>query len=419
MFRHCCAMFCRLFQRCRLKSTVSVSAFVLGALFALSWAPVAGASNPVLVVDAASGAILHQDGADQRWYPASLAKLMTLYLVFEALEDGRLALDSPLPVSRQAASQPAVRLGLRAGSSITVAEAMAALVTVSSNDVAVVLAEAVAGTEARFAEQMTARAAALGMLDTQYRNASGLPDDAQITTARDQAILARSLLENFPGRYVLFATRSAHYKGRVLQTHNGLLGRYGGSDGLKTGFTCAAGYNIVASAVRGGRRLIAVVLGANSRGARDEQVSRVLDAGFAAAVPGAIERLEDRPSGLLAVAQGQTGRTGCVQGGTSGQLQARVVWPIESWGVLLGIYSDRAQAQRAIGRAKGQLDGALRAGRPLLLERDMENGTSWKALLIGYRHDNVGAVCLRLRARNIECVAQAPVVLNLPGYARR
>ncbi|UTW12622.1 D-alanyl-D-alanine carboxypeptidase family protein [Marinobacterium rhizophilum] len=393
--------------------------FVLGLLFGLG-GPSAWAGNPVLVVDAASGAILHQDRADQRWYPASLAKLMTLYLVFEALDDGRLKLDSPLPVSQQAAAQPAVRLGLRAGASITVAEAIAALATVSSNDVAVVLAEALAGTEARFAVRMTARAAALGMTDTAYRNASGLPDAAQVTTARDQAILARRLLQDFPRHYPLFATRSARYRGRTLQNHNGLLGRYPGTDGLKTGFTCAAGYNIVASAVRADRRLIAVVLGANSRAGRDAQVSRLLDTGFAApraaADAPALAMLEQRPEGLLLAAQGVVGRSGCERGRA---VQAAVVWPIESWGVLLGIYAERSQAQRAVRHARAQLGGALRAGRPLLLERDMEHGTSWKALLIGYRHDNVGAVCLRLRARGLECVAQAPVVLNLPGYARR
>jgi D-alanyl-D-alanine carboxypeptidase len=418
MFPGLCFMFYSPVRQCPAWLHARGWAFVLYLMFALG-SPLAWAGNPVLVVDAASGAILHQDGADQRWYPASLAKLMTLYLVFEALDDGSLTLDSPLPVSRQAASQPAVRLGLRAGSTITVAEAMAALATVSSNDAAVVLAEALAGTEARFARLMTARAAALGMSDTQYRNASGLPDDAQVTTARDQAILARRLLENLPRHYPLFATRSARYKGRTLQNHNGLLGRYPGVDGLKTGFTCAAGYNIVASAVRDGRRLIAVVLGANSRAARDVQVGRLLDTGFAAPVAlpdaSAVALLEQRPEGVLAAVQGVPGRAGCERGGR----QARAVWPIESWGVLLGIYSDRAQAQRAVSKARAQLGGALKAGRPLLLERDMEQGTSWKALLIGYRHDNVGAVCLRLRARNLDCVAQAPVVLNLPGYAKR
>jgi len=396
-------------------------AFALVVLMKCVGMPAVAAANPVLVVDATSGSIVHQEGADQRWYPASLAKLMTLYLVFEALDQGRLALNTPLPVSSAAAAQPAVRLGLRQGATLTVAQAVEALATVSSNDAAVVLAEALAGTEAQFAVKMTARAAGLGMVDTHYANASGLPNDAQVTTARDQAILARRLLTDFPQHYALFATRSTRYQGRTLHTHNGLLGRYPGADGLKTGFTCAAGYNIVASAVRDGRRLIAVVLGANSRAARDAQVSRLLDAGFAApmSVAQTAEALEERPEGMLAAVQGAVGRSGCEQGGPAGRMHTRVVWPIESWGVLLGVYSDRGEAQRTINRAKAQLGRSQKMGRPLLLEREMENGTSWKALLIGYRHDNVGAVCLRLWAKGLDCVAQAPVVLNLPGYAKR
>lgn len=384
--------------------------------------PSARAGNPVLLLDAASGEILRQEGLDQQWYPASLAKLMTLYLTFEALDAGRLALDAALPVSRQAAAQPAVRLGLRAGATITVAQAIEALATVSSNDVAVVLAEALGGSEARFAEQMTARAQTLGMADTHYRNASGLPDAQQVTTARDQAILAWRLLQDFPQRYGLFATRSTRYKGRTLHTHNGMLGRYPGVDGLKTGFTCAAGYNIAVSARRDNRRLLAVVLGANSRAARDKQVKLLLDEGFAASVTASDSMAESppfmqRPELQSVAMQGPIGRSGCERGPARGEQQA--IWPIESWGLLLGIYPDRAQARRAIATVKAQLGGALEGGRPLLLERDMENGTSWKALLIGYKRDNVGVVCLRMRAKNLDCVAQPPFMLNLPGYAKR
>jgi D-alanyl-D-alanine carboxypeptidase len=395
--------------------------FVL-SLALLGTAAPARAGNPALVMDANSGAIQHQDRIDQLWYPASLTKLMTLYLVFEALDRGQLQPGSSIAVSPRAAAQPAVRLGLRAGSHIRVEDAIRALVTVSSNDAAVVLAEAVAGTEADFARLMSQRARELGMTDTRYRNASGLPDDGQVTSARDQAILAQRLITDFPERYAVFASRSMTFNGQTRNTHNGLLGSYPGADGLKTGFTCAAGYNMVASAVRNGRRLIAVVLGAQNRGARDRQVRTLLDTGFAGAVAWPTMPLPDaavigqRPAQPeLAALQGPVGRSGCARG----ELQARSVWPIESWGVLLGIYPDKAGARRAINRARAELRGTPGAGQSLLLERDMESGTSWKALLIGYRHDNVGGVCLRLRAKNIDCVAQPPVVLNLPGYARR
>jgi D-alanyl-D-alanine carboxypeptidase len=397
--------------------------FVLSlALLLAGMAAPARAGNPALVMDADSGVILHQDRIDQLWFPASLTKLMTLYLVFEALDRGQLQADTSIRVSPRAAAQPAVRLGLRAGSHIRAEDAIRALVTVSSNDAAVVLAEAVAGTEADFARLMSQRARELGMTDTLYRNASGLPDAEQVTSARDQAILAQRLITDFPRRYAVFASRSMTFNGRTRNTYNGLLGSYPGADGLKTGFTCAAGYNMVASAVRDGQRLIAVVLGVQNRGARDHQVRGLLDAGFAGAVSLPDMPLPDaaligqRPARLeLAVLQEPLGRRGCARG----EQQARSVWPIESWGLLLGIYPDRAAARRAIGLAQAQLRGKQEAGQALLLEREMENGTSWKALLIGYRRNNAGKVCLRLRSKGIDCIAQPPVVLNLPGYAKR
>ncbi|GGO87289.1 hypothetical protein GCM10011348_40130 [Marinobacterium nitratireducens] len=380
--------------------------------------PVAAApdlSPPLLLLDVGSGRVLHARASDRLWYPASLAKLMTLYLTFEALDEGRLKPAQQLKVSSHAAAQPAVKLGLGSGSRISVSQAIKALATISSNDVAVVLAEALADSEAAFAERMTAKAAALGMRDTRFRNASGLPDSAQVTTARDMAILAQRLYRDFPGHTDVFATRSFVFNGASHSTHNAILGQYAGADGLKTGFTCGSGYNLVATARRDGRRLIAVVLGAEDRNSRNREARALLDRGFGA-TGGAGSPLDARPAHATGPAPVVLGPSVC--GGSVARASSGSVWPIKSWGVLLGIYGSRGEGNRAIARARAQL-GALPRGRALLLERDMERGTSWKALLIGYRPDNVGKVCLQLRARNIDCVAQPPVVMNLPGYGKR
>ncbi|MFC6673047.1 D-alanyl-D-alanine carboxypeptidase family protein [Marinobacterium aestuariivivens] len=270
---------------------------VLTLLFASAVATAADELSPRLLLDAGSGRVLQQQATGRLWYPASLTKLMTLYLAFEALADGRLSLDQSLPVSQRAAAQPAVKLGLRAGASLSVEQAIQALATISSNDVAVVLAEALAGSEAAFADQMTQRAASFGMLDTRFRNASGLPDPGQVTTARDMAILAQRLYRDFPQRMALFSARSFAFNGHRHGSHNPLLGGYPGADGLKTGFTCDSGYNMVATATRDDRRLVAVVLGAASRASRDRQVRALLDSGFAVAdALEALPALSDLPA---------------------------------------------------------------------------------------------------------------------------
>ncbi len=252
-------------------------------LVVVSWSlprPALGRIHAAIVVDHATGAVLYARRADRPVYPASLTKLMTLYLTFEALREGRLRLDQRLPVSRRAARQPPSRLGLRPGERIRLRDAILALTVKSANDVAVVLAEALAGSERAFARRMTARARALGMRNTRFRNASGLPHRAQKTTARDMALLARRLLEDFPEYYRFFGKRSFRFRGRVYRNHNRLLGRYAGVDGLKTGYIRASGYNLVASARRDGRRVIAVVIGGRTARARDREMRRLLDLGF-------------------------------------------------------------------------------------------------------------------------------------------
>lgn len=223
------------------------------------------AGYATIVVDAKTGAVLSEQNADQANYPASLTKMMTLYLVFDALERHQLTLKQPIAVSRHAATQAPSRLGLTAGQTITVEQAILALVTKSANDAAVAIGEELGGTESRFAEMMTRRARRLGMSSTTFRNASGLPNPSQVTTARDIATLGRALWRDFPQYYPYFSRDRFTYRGRVIANHNVLLRTYPGADGIKTGYIRASGYNLAASAVRNGRRIVAVVLGGRPR----------------------------------------------------------------------------------------------------------------------------------------------------------
>lgn len=234
-----------------------------------------------IVIDAESGQVLHAENADRQAFPASLTKMMTLYMAFEALDLGTLKMSQPLTVSRRAAGMAPSKLGLRPGQTILVKDAVMTLITKSANDIAVVIAEALAGSEADFARLMTKKAQALGMTQTVFRNASGLPNKQQLSTARDMARLAQSLLRHFPDYYKLFSTRSFTYKGRTFPNHNRLLRTYSGTDGVKTGYTHASGYNLVASTVRGNRRLIAVVFGGKTSRSRDKHMAKLLDRGFA------------------------------------------------------------------------------------------------------------------------------------------
>ena len=229
-----------------------------------------------IVVDANSGAVLHASNPDATRHPASLTKIMTLFMLFERLESGRLSLDSPLQVSEHAADQSPTKLGLREGSTISVEDAIKGMVTRSANDAAAVVAENLAGSEAEFGRQMTRKARALGMSNTVYRNASGLPDSAQVTTARDQAILGRAIQERFPRYYRYFSTRSFTFRGQRIGNHNRLLGRVEGVDGIKTGYIRASGFNLVTSVKRDGRHVVAVVLGGASAGARDARMHQLL-----------------------------------------------------------------------------------------------------------------------------------------------
>lgn len=263
------------------------------ALLALALLPAAARAQigsdrySAMVIDAASGHVLYAANPDAARYPASLTKLMTLYLTFEALRDRRITLLDRVPVSAHAASQEPSKLDLRPGTRFTVEQAILALVTKSANDAAAALGEMLGGSEERFAQMMTLRARALGMSHTTFRNASGLPDPAQVTTARDLALLARHIIQDYPDQYRYFSVPGFVFHGRMIPNHDHMLTSYEGADGLKTGYTEAAGHNLITSAVRGDTRVIGVVLGAGSNPERDQHMAAILDQGFASlGVPG-------------------------------------------------------------------------------------------------------------------------------------
>jgi D-alanyl-D-alanine carboxypeptidase len=234
-------------------------------------------SQSSIVVDANTGAVLQATNADAIRHPASLTKIMTLYLLFERLESGKLKLNSELPVSAHAASQAPSKLGLKPGETIQVETAIRAIVTKSANDVAVIVGEALGGDEPTFGRMMTAKARALGMTQTTYRNASGLPNEEQVTTAKDQALLGRAIQDRFPNYYHYFSTRTFAFRGKQMRNHNHLLGVVDGIDGIKTGYIRDSGFNIVTSVKRNKRYVVAVVFGGTTAKARDARVRALIE----------------------------------------------------------------------------------------------------------------------------------------------
>ena len=251
-----------------------------GLLFALAAGMQAASAGPVLLFEPATGQVLYAEDADQTWYPASLTKLMTVYLAFEAVKSGKLAWDAPVPLSDKARGQPATRIGLKAGIPLNVEQAVRGLILRSANDFAMALAELIGGSEEGFADLQNAAAKRLGMTRTQFRNPHGLPDAEQMTTARDLALLTSAILKEFPDRAEVFSTQDVRIHKGTFHSQNDLLRTFEGGDGMKTGFTCGAGYNVVASATRNGRKLVAVVLGALTRTTRSQRASELLQAGF-------------------------------------------------------------------------------------------------------------------------------------------
>lgn len=261
--------------------SVAIMAAVMMALAAVSPAS-ANSKYAALVIHADTGDILFDRYSTQKRYPASLTKMMTLYMLFQELDAGRVDLDTKLKVSSTAASMPASKLGVTSGSTITVEEAIHALIIKSANDVAVVVAEKIGGSESKFARLMTEQAHTMGMRSTTFRNASGLPNSSQVSTARDLAILSQRIVQDFPQYYAFFGETSFTWKGKTINGHNRLVDSFDGADGLKTGYTRLSGYNLATTTLRGDDRLIGIVLGGRSSYTRDAHMKKILDDAYAA-----------------------------------------------------------------------------------------------------------------------------------------
>ncbi|WP_224007300.1 D-alanyl-D-alanine carboxypeptidase [Aureimonas sp. SA4125] len=259
-----------------MSKVVGVCAIATAILSQSTMLASADSNDAAFVIDANNGKVLYSESGDAQRYPASLTKMMTLYMLFEAMESGRVSKSTPMKVSSYAAARPPTKLRLKVGSTLKVEEAILSLVTLSANDASVVIAEHLAGSEARFAEQMTAKARQLGMRQTTFRNANGLPNPGQVTTARDMATLGIALREHFPREFAYFKTKSFNFRGRTINGHNRLVGRIQGVDGIKTGYINASGYNLVSSLLRDDKKIVGVVMGGSTGAARDKKMANLL-----------------------------------------------------------------------------------------------------------------------------------------------
>ncbi len=410
---------------------------VLFAAMALSGAmlasvPALAAKYAAIVVDARTGEVLHEENADVVTYPASLTKMMTLYLTFDALDAGRLTLDQALPVSSWAEAQSPTKLGLRAGQTIRVEQAILALITKSANDASVVLAEALGGSEARFAEMMTRKAREMGMRNTVFRNANGLPNMEQVTTARDFSILSRAMLSDHSKYYPYFSRRNFVYGGRSLHNHNRLMSRYEGMDGIKTGYTVASGFNLASSAVRDGRRLVAVVLGGKSAASRDNRMAALLDkafgkaggdsdapvvarAGKAAPPVASAARVEDDAPPAKKPAKTTTAAKGKPPEKQTAQLAAVTSTPAAAksrggnvWGVQVGAFSTREAGNRALVQASKQAPFLLRNAKKTIVEAKTGDTKVFRARMTGLDEKSARQICSELTRHGHRCVPVAP-----------
>lgn len=361
----------------------------------------AAAEYASLVMEADTGRVLHSINADIQNYPASLTKMMTLYLVFSALDRGTLTLDSPLSVSDHAVAQAPSKLGLAPGSTIHLGEAILALVTKSANDVAVVVAENIAGSEEGFAKRMTATAQKLGMTQTIFRNASGLPNPGQVTTAHDMAVLARALLHDFPHHYHYFGTASFTFYGATIGNHNHLLKTYAGADGIKTGYIAASGFNLVASAQRNGVRLIGVVMGGHTAQARDRHMVQLLDKGFVAVNGGSSVVVASRQPTVPA-------SLGSSKASVKRQAAAPLAQPSRSggeWAVQIGAYTSQKPAMESARKAVSIVPSALAQGVVRVEPLHQRNGkTLYRARVVGIDRKNAYAACKALKRANLHCM---------------
>lgn len=419
----------------------------------------AQAGYAAIVIDADTGRVLHSRNADTPNFPASLTKMMTLFMTFEALDKGTLKLNQPLRVSKRAAGQPASKLGLKEGATIMVDDAIRALSVKSANDVATVLAEAIGRTEINFAQMMTKRARALGMTRTSFRNASGLPNRRQKSTARDMSVLAMALIDRFPKYYSYFSQPSFKYNGKRYSNHNTLLKNYAGTDGIKTGYIRASGFNLVASTERDGVRLIGVVFGGKTAKRRDRHMQSLLNRSWALArrnstiaaipvpkpeIPGEKEittAFINKPvAPTLALAapaaatptaapvaaarvapqtlpgtirrstiEGQPLTTTVATGRIPGPVPPTVVRGTEAnWGIQIGAFEEYTDAHSAVGNVVQRLIALPHTASLRILPVDETSDTLYRARLMGMDEVAARGSCQQLLGNGQVCVLVTP-----------
>jgi D-alanyl-D-alanine carboxypeptidase len=392
-----------------------------------------GAGYSDIVIDAQTGRVVHDIDSDALRHPASLTKMMTLYITFQALESGRLSLGQYLNVSENASYQSPSKLGLRAGQHIRVEDAILGVVTESANDAAVVLGEAMGGSEEGFAQLMTRQAHALGMTRTQFRNPSGLPDPDQVTTAHDMAILGSALINHYPEFYPFFSHDSFTYAGIYHHNHNHLMDRYDGMDGIKTGYIRASGFNLVASAKHGNIRLIGVVFGGRSAVARDNHMAQLLDQSFDTAQA-------DARAARIAPANGE-GDSGDSDDKDYVALPAKIaaVFPSKSsvavqpaappeqesqsavayaatpvpatggtWGVQIGAYSDPAIGQQALSDLAASMPTQLAGAHPQVQKISAGGAVMYRARLMSLDKNTAQSLCSYLIQHGKSCLTVQP-----------
>ena len=399
-------------------------AFFCVLILAILRITAANASVSSILIDAANGDVMYEMNADERRYPASLTKLMTLYITFNALENNHIKLTDKLKVSRTAAGRSPSKLGVRAGETITVKDAIMAVIVKSANDCATVLAEHFAPTEADFAVLMTNTAHKLGMNNTTFKNASGLPNKQQKTTARDMAVLAMAVYHHFPQYYKWFSAKSFQYKGKTIGGHNYILKTFAGADGMKTGYTAASGYNIITSAKRSGKRVIAVTMGHNSVGERDKKVSKMMDRGLVHMQQGDVDiaMLKNEINGRT-VTQPKATRLASVQKKSSAKTQTVRLAKAKSkpaaksshiasisggrYAVQVGSFSDYQRARNYALTVKNKLAKKYAVHDIKVEKVQAASKTVYRSKVIGLAKNDANTICRNMKRSNQSCLVTA------------
>ena len=422
--------------RARLLVWLAAAACLL-AVLATPFQPAHAAKYAAIVIEESSGKVLFARNADKSRFPASLTKIMTLYLLFEELETGRMTMQTKLPVSRVAAGRSPSKLYLKPGQSITVRDAIYALITKSANDVATVVGEALSGSERSFAKRMTRKARALGMASTTFRNASGLPHSKQRTTARDMARLAIAMRRDFPQYFGFFSTKSFRWRGKRFGNHNKLLSNYTGTDGIKTGYIDASGFNLVATVERRGVRLIGVVFGGRSGRTRDAHMVEILNKSFKRVKPGDIRTQiaassnvvralpktlpkslpvpPPSPDTLPVAPPPRRTRSGSIDlalAGESGYLEGAPPAPDlrqrdgpSKWSVQVGSFAKRANAHKAAAQARRAAVQVLGSTPARLTMVTRGNIPLWRVRFHNLDETEARSACAVLFAKGRPCVA--------------